>query len=402
MAVGLAFAALGLPGRAVLFYSTASLDFHTTAPPGDFAEGGWQYQGNWRGYGGTPIASNLFLTARHVGGTVGESFWFDNQAYPTIASYPDDVSDLVVWKVCGTFPRFAPLYTGSDELHRTCLLFGMGLGRGTRVEIAEGTGTRLCGWRWGTGAGRLRWGANTVSGIADTKSLTNSLLSIDFNAGAGANEAALASGDSGSSLFIKQGEKWALAGVNYAVDGPFNTTNAGTGFSASLFDARGLYYWSNDTWTLVPNTATAQPGASYATRISARLDWLKEIIRDHDGTEEPPRVESAPSPEGPYTPQPVLAANAEQHTVHVSAPNAFRCYRLSHCRSLRIVSITVLGSQLILGYEESKAPSRIYGASEFEDSTAAVSSGRTSANSFPAAPPPNCANRSPAGRIRDW
>jgi hypothetical protein len=334
-----------------VFYSTGAADHNTTPPTGKFADGGWQYQGNWRGFGGTVIASNLFLSARHVGGTVGETFWFENRAYPTVTNYPDTLTDLVVWKVCGTFPRFAPLYTGAGELDQQCLFYGAGLGRGDPVEVATGTGTRLCGWRWVGVTSQLRWGANTVSGIDDTSLLAQSLLKADFNAGNDPNEAGLAGGDSGGGMFLRQTGHWALAGVNYAVDGPFNTTDSGNGFSASIFDARGLYAKSGGNWVRVEETPAPQPAASYFTRVSARLEWLQSVILAHDGKEEPPVVESAPDPAGPFSVEPVVAVNPDLHAVRVNLPSGNRFYRLYSCRALRIVTVKVIGPHLGILYE---------------------------------------------------
>jgi len=34
---------------------------------------------------------------------------------------------------------------------------------------------------------------------------------------------------------------WKLAGINYAVQGPYNRNEFGDGFNAAIFDLRGLY-----------------------------------------------------------------------------------------------------------------------------------------------------------------
>src|SRR6266852_1865597 len=61
---------------AVLFYSTADPAHNTTAPTGVLTNSGWQYQGLWGAYLGTPIAPKYFITAAHVGGSVGDRFRF--------------------------------------------------------------------------------------------------------------------------------------------------------------------------------------------------------------------------------------------------------------------------------------------------------------------------------------
>ena len=51
-------------GRAVIPLDTADPAANTTTP-GDNA--GWQYQGQWGGFLGTPIAKNYFISAAHIG-----------------------------------------------------------------------------------------------------------------------------------------------------------------------------------------------------------------------------------------------------------------------------------------------------------------------------------------------
>ena len=70
----------------------------------------------------------------------------------------------------------------------------------------------------------------------------NQYLNGTFDAAGLPNEATLSSGDSGGAAFIEDGEVWKLAGIHYAVDGPFYRDTSGTGgFNAALFDARSLY-----------------------------------------------------------------------------------------------------------------------------------------------------------------
>jgi hypothetical protein len=125
--------------------------------------------------------------------------------------------------------------------------------------------------------GVQRWGQNKVNAIVDGGPGRGQLLQALFNAG-GRNEADLSAGDSGGAVFIKDGRVFKLAGINYSVDGPYNTTNSGTGFDAALFNQRGFYLQTTDGgWEPVPKTAKS-PGSFYATRISARLSWISNIV----------------------------------------------------------------------------------------------------------------------------
>jgi hypothetical protein len=90
-----------------------------------------------------------------------------------------------------------------------------------------------------------RWGTNTVTAIVNGDTIFPSggigggtigdLLKCAFDASAGADEAHLSAGDSGGGVFVKQGPVWKLAGINYAVDGPYNTSASGPGFMAAIF-----------------------------------------------------------------------------------------------------------------------------------------------------------------------
>jgi hypothetical protein len=60
--------------QAVILLDTGDPNFNTTAPTGELAGSGWQYEGLWVSFLGTAVASNFFITAKHVGGSVGDTF----------------------------------------------------------------------------------------------------------------------------------------------------------------------------------------------------------------------------------------------------------------------------------------------------------------------------------------
>ncbi len=283
------FLVLGFLGalRAVIFYSTGDPNYNTTAPTGTLADSGWQWVGYWGSFQGTPIGPHHFLAARHIGGTVGDPFVFNGVSYTTTASFDDTVSDLRIWQISGTFPTWAPLYRTSDEVGRPLVVYGRGLTRGAEVrDVATNT---LRGWQWGTGDGRLRWGQNTVNAVVAGGSYWGDLLYATFDATGGINVAHLAIYDSSGPVFIDDGTGWKLAGVAGAVEGPFNTTNTGSGFNAALFDQRGLYTWSGTNWVSVDlNNPTPVPSGFYATRVSVRTSWIDSIVPpESDATDTP-------------------------------------------------------------------------------------------------------------------
>lgn len=266
--------------RAVILYGTDDPAANTTAPSGSLANSGWQFQGQWGQFLGTPIAPHFFVTAKHVGGSVGQTFYFQNVAYTTTAEFADSSTDLHIWQVAETFPSYAPLYEGSDEVGRPLVVIGRGTQRGAGVEVHG----NLRGWSWGLQDGVQRWGQNivakVVSGGAD-----NDLLYATFDrprAGrktqASRNEAHLSSGDSGGGVFINADGFWRLAGINYAVDGPFYTAPSDTTqFDAALFDARNFYYYDGTNYVLISGS-TRVPTGFYSTRISSRMTWIRSVI----------------------------------------------------------------------------------------------------------------------------
>ena len=118
-----------------------------------------------------------------------------------------------------------------------------------------------------------------MNGIVNGGAERGELLRASFNPGAGRNEAQLSAGDSGGAVFIRDDRTYKLAGINYGVDGPYNTTNSGPGFEAALFDRRGFYeLTSAGVWTLSSAGAGNIAGSFYATRISSRLSWINSIL----------------------------------------------------------------------------------------------------------------------------
>jgi hypothetical protein len=273
---GLAFALACPSAKAVIFYSTADPTYNTAAPSGNLAGSGWQWVGYFDGLQATPIAPSFFLAAHHINGSVGDTFTLNGVNYTTIAYFDDSASDLRIWEVNGVFPSWAPLYRTNDEVGRQLMVFGRGVGRGSPVEV-DGS---LKGWQWGGGEGTLRWGQNSVYSVVNGGSYWGSLLYSLFEAqdpvSGNPNEADLGQGDSSGPVFINDGSGWKLAGVAAAVDGPFNTTDSGSGFNAALFDASGLYIADDASWLYIPGPGPVLTGF-YATRVSVRAAWIDSI-----------------------------------------------------------------------------------------------------------------------------
>ncbi len=262
------------PAGAVILLGTADPSANTTAPTGPLANSGWQYQGTFGGFLGTPIAPNFFITAAHIGGGPGATFTYQGVNYNLVQGFYDPFTDLVIWQVDGTFPSFAPLYTSGGETGQRLVVFGRGTQRGAEV-LKNGTPR---GWLWGAGDGVQRWGENVVASIVSGGPL-NDYVYATFDATGSANEAHLSVGDSAGAVFIQDGATWKLAAINYAVDGPIYTTNTGGGaFDGALYDARDFYYRNDDnTYSLIAGPS-AVPTGFYSSRIFSRLAWIYSVI----------------------------------------------------------------------------------------------------------------------------
>lgn len=289
--IAAALAALCLsatPCRAVLFYGTSDSMHNTVAPTGIFQDSGWQYEGLYGAYLGTMIAPQYFITAQHFG-TQGSTFTqsgifnggsdvtynIDTAANSGTGYWDIAGTDLRIFKINEYFSTFAPLYTGAAEVGLTMVTHGRGGPRGVEVLVDS----TLHGWKHNASDGVARWGSNTVGGTF--ASVLGDLLTADFSASGTAEESTLSNGDSGGGLFVNDGGIWKLAGVNYSIDGRFDTNNTvgdSSDFDAALFDRGGLYQGSDSFgWTLVPDLPLDNPSSMYASRISTNSAAIMSI-----------------------------------------------------------------------------------------------------------------------------
>ena len=290
LAVGLAWA-LALPvAHGVLFVDTGDGSANTTAPTGVYEDSGWQSLGYYGSYLGTAIAPQYFITAQHFGlqgGTFSQDALFtggptvnhsiDATANGGLGYWDIAGSDLRIYKIEGTFASYAELYLGT-VVGEVGTLTGRGGVRGNEVL---GQGNEVRGWEHTNPDGVARWGTNEISGTSGSGAGTLWVANFDGTGGTDF-EAGLSVGDSGGGMFINDGGVWKLAGVNYSVDGFFDTNDVigdGTDFSASMMNMRGFYVGSDGgTWSQVPQGPGDVPSGMYFSSVTANATAIQSII----------------------------------------------------------------------------------------------------------------------------
>lgn len=290
----LLLSAANLP--AIIFFDTGDPAHNReTAPTGQLANSGWQFQGEYKEFLGTMISPRHFITAIHIGKgptTFVQKSWFSGEAGDRVyyinpnfnnGNGSRDISgtDLRIFEVYGQFPAYAPLYTTSDEAGRQAVMMGRGYPRG--AEVTRFGQTR--GWLWASADNRVRWGTNTIDGYADV-GVRGPMLVTDFDDTAGSNECQAAFGDSGGAVFVRKTNTWRLAGILHAADSVYDTNSTcgdGSEFFASMFNGAGFFTGGDnaacDNWTLVTAANDLDESRTYASRISANAQAIQAIIQ---------------------------------------------------------------------------------------------------------------------------
>lgn len=342
--------------RGIVVIGSGDPSYNTSAPTGNLANSGWQWEGGWGDVTATAIGPHHIISASHVGGGAGATFNYRGKRYLVTSSYLAPEADLRVSTIAGTLPDYAPLYTDRNETGRGLVLIGAGGPRGTAVSLTVGAGKKLKGWLWNGRDGQFRWGTNTVVAIAGTGDPTTRAplpadqIACTFDASAGNDEATLTVGDSGGGAFLLDGGKWKLAGILRAVESTFRYSATDSDFSAAIFDKGGLYEYDGSSYKLVPALAVNRPTVFYAVRISGNASWISEVMAGTATPEYTMFVESSASPDGPFTADGSVVLDTPNARFVAPITDTLRYYRVADGR-FNITGVKVNGDKLYLSLE---------------------------------------------------
>ncbi len=336
--------------QAIVLLGTGDPEAQTTAPTGDLAGSGWEFQIDAKA-GGTVIGPSHILTAAHLGFVSNSVVAFEGLNYRVIGHTNAPNTDLRLLRVSGRFSRWAPTQETPDEVGRSVVLFGRGGPRGPAVTVEGLEGAQVCGWLWQASDARLRWGTNRIEEIVTgTPDAPGTYLSAWFDEHGGAVEATVSPGDSGGGVFLQDDDgTWKLAGVLSSVEAAFRRSVEEPTFFAAIFDRRNLLEELNPgAWELDPGRF-ARPGAAwYATRVAAYHDWLLTEL-ERDSSVPLPRLLGARSVQGPFVEQPAYSIEiATRRIVLRREPDGPEFFRIEGQESLRIIAVT--DALITLGY----------------------------------------------------
>ncbi len=345
---------------AVFFLATENPE-HNTTPPANAAEArAWDLQGIWRTCQGTPIAPRWFLSAKHIGGAIGDPFTVHGKTHYAIARILDPDSDLVLWGVTESFQDHAALFREGDEIGQRMLVFGRGEIRGRPVFLEKDSIQELRGWERGSGRAVMRWGENLVTEIADDPVLIQKglghLIGAEFNRDGLPDEAGLGPCDSGGGMFLWQDNEWKLAAINYAAGGRYNTTREGKGFDAMLFDGGGFFVCNDgscraeDSWDFIEEDEVDQPSSIWGTRIQHRSSWIEQNIADMPDPETSIVLESAQEVTGPFKPESGWRLRQNPLSLEISTPKVRRFYRMKTTDRVKLLAPISRDDKLLLPF----------------------------------------------------
>lgn len=293
---------------AIIFINSGDIEFNTSEPGGFYAGAGWETQGQYGAFSGTPIHSFAFITAKHLGGNVGDAFKLLGERYITVGYYPDPNSDLAIWKVDRPLPFTVAIPESSPEVQTEIIIFGRGTQRGEAI-ISPDTNGKLRGWKLGETDHRLRWGTNQITAYLDKNNNqvgrnnpNAQFIACQFDNFSNTNECTLSVGDSGGGVYVIDQGRWKLLGINFGVSGPYKTSLRESGYKAAVFDTGSLYTWVNGAWILTPDREEAQPGFFLVSLLPQKSGYIQKVLTALDNGMEPIELQTSRSIKEAFSP----------------------------------------------------------------------------------------------------
>jgi hypothetical protein len=278
IAVGALLAAR--PARAVIVYDSPGK--LTTLPVlSGSVRPGWQYIGNYNGFGGVPIGPRAWVTATHIS-AASMNFWYQNGGgtnawinyQGTRVAVTGDLSIAVLNEDQPDFTLWAPVWSGTSNITADLpvYMYGFGTLRGS---------ARTGGWNWGGYEFALSYGTNNI--VSGTFSAAGNVqFRMPFNEptvgnGLPGTEGIFSTGDSGSGLFAYNtaNARWELIGINSRVE-TVAATSGGALIGAALYDARG--YYTGENRTILIGGPTPVPLSSYSIALPYYADLLAPYV----------------------------------------------------------------------------------------------------------------------------
>ena len=195
------------------------------------------YVGQFGGASAVAVGSNVFLTAKHVGGTIGSIFTLPafSESFIVTGRYNDPDADFSVLSVAGTLPGYYSITT-QNVVSNNAQITMVGYGP-TGTTNGAGNGYTITG-----GSGIRHYGENTVDldqtlnlssaeGFNPPSPASTSLVSILKNIG----DSALTGGDSGGGWFYDDHGVQRLVGINSFV----GTAGDGVNYQLPKYDVHG-------------------------------------------------------------------------------------------------------------------------------------------------------------------
>ncbi|HEX8324279.1 MAG TPA: PEP-CTERM sorting domain-containing protein [Tepidisphaeraceae bacterium] len=259
---------------------------NTSAPAGSLAETGFNLQGNFGDFLGTPVSSNWFVTAAHFGIPDNKLTTVDGVVHPVTNRVPVAGTDLVLYQVSVPFNAnqvasiYNPATDGALTTADPIFVYGRGTQRGAEIPGR--------GWNWGPQDAVRSFGTNTIDGFSAVQqanidagspfALGTTFLVADFDNNGDPNQGTLSEGDSGGAVFVQKNGGLKLVGINFSVE-LFALTASGPAERAAIYNGNGLFReTAPGVFTSVPTDTGTVTQDWFSSYVPASANFINATI----------------------------------------------------------------------------------------------------------------------------